>query len=90
MLQNRTTEIFVFCQIGELRIHIDRIDLLLLAAASGCPIVASNDVRFLRREDFEAHEARVCIQQSRVLSDKDRPRGYSEQQYLRTEAEMVD
>jgi DNA polymerase-3 subunit alpha len=61
-----------------------------LAAASGCPIVASNDVRFLHREDFEAHEARVCIQQSRVLSDKDRPRDYSEQQYLRTEAEMVD
>ncbi len=61
-----------------------------LAAASGCPIVATNDVRFLRKEDFEAHEARVCIQQSRILSDKDRPRDYSEQQYLRSEAEMVD
>jgi DNA polymerase-3 subunit alpha len=61
-----------------------------LATASGCPVVATNDVRFLRREDFEAHEARVCIQQSRVLSDKDRPRDYSEEQYFRSEAEMVD
>jgi DNA polymerase-3 subunit alpha len=60
-----------------------------LAAACDCPVVATNDVRFLHKEDFEAHEARVCIQQSRVLSDKDRPRDYSEQQYLRSEADML-
>ncbi|MGI9341687.1 MAG: DNA polymerase III subunit alpha [Gammaproteobacteria bacterium] len=61
-----------------------------LAAASGCPVVATNDVRFLRPEDFEAHEARVCIQQGRVLGDGSRPRDYSEQQYLRTPDEMVE
>ncbi len=59
-----------------------------LAAATACPVVATNDVRFLRRQDFEAHEARVCIQQGRVLDDPNRPRDYSEQQYLRTPVEM--
>jgi len=60
-----------------------------LAAQTGCPVVATNDVRFLRQEDFEAHEARVCIQRGRVLDDPNRPRDYSEQQYLRTPQEMA-
>lgn len=62
---------------------------LQLAARSGCPVVATNDVRFLHREDFEAHEARVCIQQGRVLSDPGRPRDYSDQQFLRDPATMA-
>ncbi|MBC6945387.1 MAG: PHP domain-containing protein, partial [Gammaproteobacteria bacterium] len=33
-----------------------------LAAQAACPVVATNDVRFLAAADFEAHEARVCIQ----------------------------
>jgi DNA polymerase-3 subunit alpha len=61
-----------------------------LAAAEGCPLVATNDVRFLRAADYEAHEARVCIQQGRVLNDPARPREYSDQQYLRNPAEMAD
>ncbi|MDO1529885.1 DNA polymerase III subunit alpha [Fulvimonas sp. R45] len=61
---------------------------LALAAELDLPVVASNDVRFLAREDFEAHEARVCIHQGRVLADPKRPRDYSEQQYLKTPEEM--
>jgi DNA polymerase-3 subunit alpha len=60
-----------------------------LACATQTPVVATNDVRFLRREDFEAHEARVCIQQGLILADPRRPRQYSDQQYLRTPAEMA-
>ena len=60
------------------------------AARHGVPVVASNDVRFLRRDDFEAHETRVCIQEGRVLNDPRRERLYSEQQYLRSAAEMRD
>ena len=59
-----------------------------LAARCGVPVVASNDVRFLASEDFEAHETRVCIQQSRVLNDPRRLRAYSDQQYLRSGDEM--
>jgi DNA polymerase-3 subunit alpha len=61
-----------------------------LAAATGTPVVATNDVRFLAREDFDAHEARVCIREGRVLADAERPRHYSAQQYLRSPAEMAE
>jgi len=45
---------------------------LQLAAELGLPVVASNDVRFLDRENFSAHEARVCIHDGRLLSDRRR------------------
>ena len=62
---------------------------LLLSAELGLPVLASNDVRFLKQDDFDAHEARVCINQGRVLADPKRPRDYSNQQYLKTPEEMV-
>lgn len=52
------------------------------------PLVATNDVRFLERTEFEAHEARVCIAQGRVLADDKRPRDYTEEQYLKSAQEM--
>ena len=55
---------------------------LPLAAKLSCPVVATNDVRFLERSDFEAHEIRVCIQQGYEVTNSKRPRIYSEQQYL--------
>ncbi len=55
---------------------------LALAGELALPVVASNDVRFIERDDFEAHEARVCINQGRVLADPRRSRGYSAEQYL--------
>ena len=60
-----------------------------LATAQACPVVATNDVRFLTRDEFEAHEARVCIGESRTLDDPRRARRYSAQQYLRSPAEMA-
>ena len=62
---------------------------LNLAAECHLPVLASNDVRFLKQDDFEAHEARVCINQGRVLADPKRPRDYSEQQYLKTPEQMA-
>jgi DNA polymerase-3 subunit alpha len=53
------------------------------------PLIASNDVRFLNAEDFDAHEARVCIATGRVLDDPRRPREYSREQYLKSPAEMA-
>ena len=68
----------------------DYVDSALgLASNMGVPVVASNDVRFLEARDFESHEARVCIQQGRTLSDPDRPRLYSENQYLKNPVEMA-
>lgn len=58
------------------------------AQAHSIPLLATNDVRFLEREDFEAHEARVCIQEGLTLNDPNRPKRYTEQQYLRNQQEM--
>jgi len=61
-----------------------------LAGHHDLPLLASNDVRFLSPEDFEAHEARVCISTGRVLDDPKRPRDYSREQYLKSPEEMAE
>ena len=61
-----------------------------LAAESATPLVATNDVRFLSPEDFEAHEVRMCIHEGYTLSDERRPRRCSPEQYLRSGAEMAE
>ena len=61
-----------------------------LATELQCPVVATNDVRFLDAREFEAHEARVCIREGRTLDDSRRVRAYTEQQYLRSPQEMAE
>ena len=61
-----------------------------LAGQLSCPVVATNDVRFIDAGEFEAHEARVCIHEGRALDDPRRERRYSEHQYLRTPDEMAE
>jgi len=65
-------------------------EAVALAVARGVPVVATNDVRFISAEDFEAHEARVCIHEGRSLGDPRRVRQYSEQQFLRSPQEMAE
>lgn len=52
------------------------------------PIVATNEVRFIKADDFSAHEARVAINNGFTLEDPKRPRYYTPQQYLRSAKEM--
>ncbi|WP_457673461.1 DNA polymerase III subunit alpha, partial [Thiolapillus sp.] len=61
-----------------------------LAARRQVPVVATNEVCFLKEADFQAHEVRVCINQGRTLDDPRRPRDYSPQQYLRSAEEMAE
>ncbi len=61
---------------------------LELASELDLPVVATHPIQFLRREDFQAHEARVCIGQGYVLADKRRPREFTEEQYFKTQQEM--
>ena len=60
------------------------------SSVRGIPVVASNDVRFLDADGFEAHEARVCIASGRVLDDPRRPHDYSREQYLKSSEEMCE
>jgi DNA polymerase-3 subunit alpha len=64
--------------------------LLALAAERSVPVVATNDVRFPQREQFLAHEARVCIHQGRLLDDQHRPHDFVDEQYLKSPAEMAE
>ncbi|MBV7263713.1 DNA polymerase III subunit alpha [Photobacterium sp. WH24] len=59
-----------------------------LAAQADLPVVATNDVRFINPDQFDAHEIRVCIHDGYTLVDPRRPKHYSAQQYLRSEEEM--
>ncbi|MCD6046566.1 MAG: dnaE [Gammaproteobacteria bacterium] len=61
---------------------------LSLSEKNNIPLVATNDVRFLSVEDYEAHEARVAIHEGSVLTDPKRLRKYNEQQYFRSSEEM--
>ncbi|MEN9450804.1 MAG: hypothetical protein RJA83_1422 [Pseudomonadota bacterium] len=60
-----------------------------LAKEYSVPVVATNEVCFIAAEDFEAHEARVCINSGYTLNDPKRPKLYTNQQYLRSMEEMV-
>ncbi len=53
------------------------------------PLVASNDVRFINGDEFEAHEVRVCICSGFTLDDQRRPKTYSACQYLRSNDDML-
>jgi len=60
------------------------------AARCGLPLIASNDVRFLDADGFDAHEARVCIASGRMLDDPKRPRLYTREQHLKSSEEMME
>ena len=71
--------------------------VLSLASKKNIAVVATNNVRFLDSvdpdispSDFEAHEARVCIQRGDILDDPRRPKSYTEQQYLKSKEEMIE
>ncbi|WP_338521746.1 DNA polymerase III subunit alpha [Candidatus Legionella polyplacis] len=63
--------------------------VVYLADKLGLPLVATNDVCFLYKNDFEAHEVRVCINKGYTLSDNNCYKKYSSQQYLRSAEEMI-
>lgn len=60
-----------------------------LADALCLPVVATNDVCFLNEDDFEAHEARVCIHDGFTLADPRRRRDYHATQFLRSADDMA-
>ena len=69
-----------------------------IAGKNSIPIVATNNVQFLSNteiedeslSDFEAHEARVCIQSGEILDDPRREKKYLETQYFASNEEMIE
>ena len=62
---------------------------LRLAGECALPVVATHPVQFLRKEDFAAHEARVCIAEGYVLGDRRRPRTFTRESWFLGQAEMA-
>ena len=52
------------------------------------PLVATNDVHYVERQDWEAHDCLICLQTQAQVSEEKRMRYEPEQFFLRTPAEM--
>ncbi|MBY0586556.1 DNA polymerase III subunit alpha [bacterium] len=63
---------------------------MALADHVGVPVVATNNVRYLRSEDSSAHEVLLCIDSAKKLSDPHRPRLGSSEFYMKSAAEMYE
>ncbi|MCX5780892.1 MAG: DNA polymerase III subunit alpha [Firmicutes bacterium] len=62
--------------------------LFKLSAATGIPLVASNDAHYIRKEDAEVHDVLLCIQTGKVVKDQERLRFTGSEFYLKSETEM--
>jgi DNA polymerase-3 subunit alpha len=60
-----------------------------LAAELGLPVVATHPVQFLHADDFDAHEARVCIAEGETLANPRRVKRFTRDQYFKSSAEMA-
>jgi DNA polymerase III subunit alpha len=59
-----------------------------LAARLSLPVVATHPVQFLAQDDYESHEARVCISEGEILGNQRRVRKFTREQYFKSSAEM--
>ena len=53
-------------------------------------MVATHPVQFTKPDDYEAHEARVCISEGEILGNQRRVRKFTREQYFKSSAQMVE
>ena len=63
--------------------------LLEVAKRTGIPLVATNDCHYQKKEDWEAHEAHVCISTGKTLDDPDRMKQTQHELYYKSPDEMI-
>ncbi|HOF03535.1 MAG TPA: DNA polymerase III subunit alpha, partial [Atribacterota bacterium] len=63
-------------------------ELIKLSRSLQIPLVATNDVHYLNKEDFEAHDILLCIQTATNLDDPDRMKFSTDEFYFNTPEEM--
>jgi DNA polymerase-3 subunit alpha len=63
--------------------------IIKISKETGIPIVASNDVHYLRHTDAKAHEILMCIQTGKNINDDDRMKFETDQVYLKSSQEMI-
>jgi DNA polymerase-3 subunit alpha len=62
--------------------------LIDLAYARGIPLVATNEPYFATREDYEAHDALLCIAEGKLIADAER-RQLTHEHRFKSRAEMT-
>ena len=62
--------------------------LIHLARDLGLPLVATNDIHYVRKSDAQAHDALLCIQTGKIIADQDRLKFDSQEFYLKNRREM--
>ncbi|MCD8048971.1 MAG: DNA polymerase III subunit alpha [Clostridia bacterium] len=62
--------------------------LVKLARETETPLVATNDVHYIKREDAAFQDVLLCIQTGKTLADRDRMRFETDEFYLKSEEEM--
>ena len=65
-------------------------NILPISTKKGIPLVATNDVMFASRTDYDVHETKVCINTGTTLNDPNRNRFFSEEQYFKSSIEMLE
>ncbi|PJA11546.1 MAG: DNA polymerase III subunit alpha [Elusimicrobia bacterium CG_4_10_14_0_2_um_filter_56_8] len=63
--------------------------LIEVSKRTGIPLVATNDCHYLKKEDWEAHDAHVCISTGSTLDDPDRMRHTQHELYYKSPEEMI-
>jgi DNA polymerase-3 subunit alpha len=61
-----------------------------IAADLGLQMVATNDVHYLRRDDFKPHDILLCIGTGKTVEDAHRLRYHGDQFYLKTPEQMAE
>ncbi len=64
--------------------------LIQLSLETDIPLVATNDVHYIKKEDSEAHKVLLCIQTGKKLTDEDAMEFQTDEFYLKTEEEMLE
>ncbi|HBE77561.1 MAG TPA: DNA polymerase III subunit alpha, partial [Firmicutes bacterium] len=75
-------------QLAEQR-NVNR-NLAKLARECGAPLVATNDVHYLNREDAQVHDVLLCIQTGKTVNDTNRMKFSTAEFYLKSPAEMAE
>jgi DNA polymerase-3 subunit alpha len=63
-------------------------NILPLSSKKGIPLIATNDVLFAKKDDYEIHETKVCINTGKTLNDPNREKPFSDEQYFKSSDEM--
>ncbi|OFV51380.1 MULTISPECIES: DNA polymerase III subunit alpha [Oligella] len=65
-------------------------EALKLAQEAHLPVVATHPIQFLKADDFDVHEVRVCIAEGEVLANANRSKRFNSQQYFPSSEEMLN